>query len=55
MDIEVGKSLNDWALPVHVFVGKPYTDCNDRWVTQIVVTILCFYLAITWPSARLII
>ena len=54
VDISVGKSMNDWAIPFHVFAGKPYTDQNDRWVSQIVFTVFCFYLAITWPSERLV-
>jgi len=50
MDFNAGLSINDWAIPIHLFAGRPYTDRNDRWVTQIVVTFLCFYIAITWPT-----
>ena len=46
MKIDVGISINDWALPLHIFAGKPFTDENDRWVTQVIISILCFYLMI---------
>lgn len=49
MEFAKGLSINDWALPLHIFAGKPYTGQDGRWVTQIVITFLCFYLAITWP------
>ena len=30
MRIQKGKSLNDWAIPLHIFAGKPYTDSMSR-------------------------
>lgn len=52
MKIYSGASLNDWALPLHIFAGKPFTEPvefdqeDGRWVIQVVITILCFYVAI---------
>ena len=52
MKIYSGLSLNDWAIPLHIFAGKPFTkptdiaDQDERWVIQVVITILCFYVAI---------
>jgi len=52
MKIYSGASLNDWALPLHIFAGKPFTRPVDvdtdegPWVIQVVITILCFYVAI---------
>jgi len=45
LKIYTGLSLNDWALPLHIFAGRPFTDENDRWVIQVVITFLCFYIA----------
>lgn len=54
-NIEVGFSLNDWALPLQIEACKPYTAYNpktrdERWVAQIIVTFLCFYLDARWFS-----
>ena len=49
MDIEFGITLNDWAIPLHIFIGKPFTTSDGGWVTQVVITVLCFYVAFTWP------
>lgn len=48
MRIDKGISWNDWALPLHIFAGRPYANADDKWVTQIIMTIFCFYLAFTW-------
>ncbi len=48
MKVEKGISINDWALPLHIFAGKPYTDDNSRWMTQVVISFFCFYLAVEW-------
>lgn len=52
LKIYSGVSLNDWALPLHIFAGKPFTrprnvnDPVEQWVTQVVVSFLCFYVAV---------
>jgi len=52
MKIYSGLSLNDWAIPLHIFAGKPFTrpvgvdSEEEQWVIQVVITILCFYIAI---------
>lgn len=53
MNLETGISINDWAIPLHLFIGKPYTDSKDRWVTEIIITILCFYIVVRWPEEQL--
>jgi hypothetical protein len=49
----VGLSLNDWGLPLHVEAVKPYTAVDphhddERWVTQVIITVLCFYVGVEW-------
>lgn len=53
--LEVGLSLNDWALPLHVAFNRPYTTIPsptqpERWKTEVMVTLLCFYLRFEWVS-----
>jgi len=54
--VSKGWSKNDWAIPLHVWAGKPYTAAclkspgkeDELWVTQVVITLFCFYLDIQW-------
>ena len=50
-NVEVGLSLNDWALPLDIEACRPYTavnpdTLNEQWVIQIILTLFCFYLNI---------
>jgi hypothetical protein len=52
-EFEAGWSINDWALPLHIEACRPFTTIDPksddaRWVTQVEITFLCFYLAIRW-------
>ncbi|MBA7639534.1 hypothetical protein ES703_47193 [subsurface metagenome] len=52
-NVEVGLSLNSWAVPLHIDACKPYTRVDpetqdERWVTQIIITLFCFYMDILW-------
>lgn len=51
--LTLGISLNQWALPLHVDACQPYTaidldNDDERWVTQVVVEVLCFYVEVEW-------
>ena len=51
--LEVGLSLNDWALPLHVEARQPYTirptsTQPERWKSNVIITVLCFYVGIEW-------
>ncbi len=35
MSFAWGISINDWALPIHLFIGRPYTNTRGEWVTQV--------------------
>ena len=58
-NVEVGLSVNSWAIPLNIEACKPYTAYNpktsdERWVAQITVTIFCFYLDVRWFSAEIL-
>jgi hypothetical protein len=48
--LEIGLSLNDWAVPLSVSAIQPYTTQNDpeRWAKEVTVTLFCFYFSLTW-------
>jgi len=50
--LEVGLSLNDWALPLHLEACRPYTTSTkpERWKNDIIITVLCFYVRIEWRN-----
>ncbi|MBA7480510.1 hypothetical protein ES707_15971 [subsurface metagenome] len=49
LKVEAGLSLNSWALPLCIDACKPYTDGDsERWVTQIIITLFCFFLNIEY-------
>lgn len=61
MRFYTGISINDWAIPLHLTACRPYqrglntdvvnqanADANYRWVTQVILSIFCFYLAVEW-------
>lgn len=48
--LEIGLSLNEWAILFQLTAIKAYTtrDNPERWAKEVTVTFLCFYFSITW-------